>query len=83
MRDKGIGIDMKEVTGLEIFIKMNTEIDLVKCIEKMIERIVEKNFLKESKDINQRIDISQVIVDGKMLMVAIVDLLQVQNLVLT
>ena len=83
MRDEEIGIDMKEVTGLEIFIKMNTEIGLVKHIEKMIERIVEKKLMKETKDINLRIDISQVIIDGKMLTVAIVDLLQVQNLVLT
>ena len=45
MRDQEIGIDMKEVTGLEIFIKMNTEIDLVKCIEKMMERIVEKKLI--------------------------------------
>ena len=55
MRDQEIGIDMKEVTGLEIFIKMYTEIDLVKCIEKMTERIVEKkpyirNQRHESKD---------------------------------
>ena len=82
MRDQEIGIDMKEVTGLEIFIKMNTEIDLVKCIEKMIERIVENKLMKETEDINLRIDISQVMIDGAMLTVAVVDLLQVQNLVL-
>ena len=83
MRDQEIGIDMKDVTGLEIFMKMNTEIDLVKCIEKMIESIVEKKLMKETGDINPGIDISQVMIDEKMLTVAIVDLLQVQNLVLT
>ena len=36
---------MKEVTGLELFIKMYTELDLVKCIEKMIERIMEKKLI--------------------------------------
>ena len=82
-RDQGIGIDMKEETGLGIFIKMNTETGLVKHIEKMIERIVEKKLMKETEDINLEIDISQVMIDGKMLTVAIVDLLQVQNLVLT
>ena len=45
----GIGIDMKEETGLGIFIKMNTETGLVNCIEKMIERIVEKKLMKEQK----------------------------------
>ena len=74
---------MKEETSLGIFIKMNTEIGLVKCIEKMIERIVEKKLLEETEDINLRIDISQVMIDGKMLTIAIVDLLQVQNLVFT
>ena len=74
---------MKEETGLGIFIKMNTETGLVKRIEKMIERIVEKKLMKETKDINLGIDISQVMIDGKTLTVAIVDLLQVQNLVLT
>ena len=49
MRDQGIGIDMKEETGLGIFIKMNTETGLVKYIEKMIERIVEKNLWKKPK----------------------------------
>ena len=82
-RDQEIDIDMKEVTGLGIFIKMNTETGLVKCREKMIERIVEKKLMKETKDINRGIDISQVMIDGKMLTVAIVDLLQVQNLALT
>ena len=43
---------MKEETGLELYIKMNTETGLVKCIEKMIERIVEKKLMKETKDIN-------------------------------
>ena len=74
---------MKEETGLGIFIKMNTETGLVKCIEKMIARIVEKKLMKETKDINLGIDISQVMIDGKTLTIAIVDLLQVQNLVLT
>ena len=40
---------MKEEIGLEIFIKMNTETGLVKCIEKMIERIVEKKLMKENR----------------------------------
>ena len=62
---------------------MKEETGLVKCIEKMIERIVEKKLMKETKDINLRIDISQVMIDGKTLTIAIVDLLQVQNLVLT
>ena len=56
---------MKEETSLGIFIKMNTEIDLVKCIEKMIERIVEKKLMKETEDINLGIDISQVMIDGE------------------
>ena len=74
---------MKEETGLGIFIKMNTETGLVKCIEKMIERIVEKKLMKETKDINLGTDISQVMIDGQMLTVTIVDLLQVQNLILS
>ena len=49
---------MKEETGLGIFIKMNTETGLVKHIEKMIERIVEKKLMKETEDINLGIDIS-------------------------
>ena len=55
----------------------------MKYIEKMIERIVEKKLIKETEDINLGIDISQVMIDGKMLTIAIVDLLQVQNLILT
>ena len=47
----------------------------------MIERIVEKKLMKETEDINLGIDISQVMIDGKMSTVAIVDLLQVQNLI--
>ena len=74
---------MKEETGLGIFIKMNTETGLVKCLEKMIERIVEKKLMKETEDINLGINISQIMIDGKTLTVTIVDLLQVQNLVLT
>ena len=74
---------MKEETGLVISIKMNTETDLVKCIEKMIERIVEKKLMKETEYINLGIDIFQVMIDGKTLTIAIVYLLQVQNLVLT
>ena len=74
---------MKEETGLGIFIKMNTETGLVNCIEKMIERIVEKKLMKETEDINLGIDISQVMIDGKTLTIAIVDFLYVQNLVLT
>ena len=46
-------------------------------------KIVEKKLMKETEDINLRIDISQVMIDGKTLTVAIVDLLQVQNLILT
>ena len=74
---------MKEETGLGIFIKVNTETGLVNCTEEMIERIVEKKLMKETEDINRGIDISQVMIDGKTLTIAIVDLLQVQNLVLT
>ena len=74
---------MIEETGLGIFIKMNTETGLVNCIDKMIERIVEKKLMKETEDINLGIDISQVMIDGKTLTIAIVDFLYVQNLILT
>ena len=46
----------------------------------MIERIVEKKLMKETEDINLGIDISQVMIDGKTLTIAIVGLLQVQNI---
>ena len=60
-----MGKDMKEETGIGIFIKMNTETGLVKCIEKMIERIVEKKLMKETEDTSLGIDISQVMIDWK------------------
>ena len=45
----GIGIDMKEETGQGIFIKMNIETGLLKCIEKMEERIAEKKLIKRNQ----------------------------------
>ena len=56
---------MKEETGQGLYIKMNTETGLVKCIEKMIERIVEEKLMKEIEDIKLGIDISEVMIDDK------------------